>query len=1238
MALSLAALAAGMIALSGEAQAVCTPIVAGEVLSCANATSNPAAFTATDDFSVTLEGDPTAAVITRDDNASGLTINGGDYGGAIDVRSGSSITVGDGSGNRHGLVVTSSAATTEVYKIEINGMIASSDDNGDSLRLDGTDFSTFNIYVGANGVLGNSQTGGDDGLIVLGARNVSLENRGTIAGGSWPGAGWTDGGAEGVLITDVGTPGTRIEGTVVIDNYGTIRGNVHDGIYDKGQGIYASADGAITINNKKDGEISGGSQGVMVNGGSTVDIDNSGHIEGRQGAGVEVYAGTIVTVSNDARISGETDGVSLHDVEEALINNRDGRIRGREGYGVALSSVDGAARVVNWGGSISGRWDGIDAEGIEGEVVIGNGFGGSIIGWRADGIDLDDIDADVAIFNRFGGFVFGQDDGVTISDVWTGDVVVSNSFGGGIAGLRGSGLDIEEIDGSVRIDNAMFGRIAGGSDAIRIADVERRVSIDNRLGGQIESRRGDAVDLEDIDGRVSIDNRYGGRIVGDEKGIEADEIDGRVQIDNRFGGRIKGRDDDGIDLNEIDGDVIIANSYGGRIRGDDNAVSIDDVDGDVTIYNHRGSIHADDGDGIDVSDVDGRVSIQNGLGEIRGDEHAISIEAESAVINSAGLIRGEGSRRDPTISLRTEYGAIINNWRGGVIRGDDNDSDELIVAARGGAVEINNAGDLMGRIDLEDAGNSQEGNRVNNYSDESWTFTGRSEFGDGSNDVFDNTGTTHTTDPDDPSENDVTMFAGLESFINGDTSNDGTLTMQDGYTGDETQVTPTRDATLVFSGVAGHSFLDVDAFLGTAATSASDLLVVNGDVAGQTGVNLADLSSGFGAYNPAGTVVVDVNGDTDVGDFFLVGGPVDKGLFQYDLALNDENEWVLASTPGQRFFELPSLVSATQTMWQNAAGVWLDRTADLRSALSSSCTSSQAGSLKDAPAVCSSNVTPGAWAKVLGTTVSTSENHHASLFDNTYGFKVESHQRGYGIVAGFDFGRETQSAEGPGAWMFGVMAGYLQSSLDFDRSSTSADFDGALVGGYATYVNGGWFLDAKLVVNVGDMDYKAGAMNVAVKDSAHFNSIGGVVDTGYRFSSGATFIEPGATLSYVSTDLDRLSVFDSSVDFGNDDSFRGRLGVRIGTVANYEQYKLEPFVGLSAWYEFAGDNTADVGSGGYVITARNDMGGATAQISGGINLFSLSDDGFSAFLKGDVELGRNDLVGFGGHGGIRYNW
>src|SRR5690606_24862366 len=125
-------------------------------------------------------------------------------------------------------------------------------------------------------------------------------------------------------------------------------------------------------------------------------------------------------------------------------------------------------------------------------------------------------------------------------------------------------------------------------------------------------------------------------------------------------------------------------------------------------------------------------------------------------------IRGEGSRRDPTISLRTEYGAIINNWRGGVIRGDDNDSDELIVAARGGAVEINNAGDLMGRIDLEDAGNSQEGNRVNNYSDESWTFTGRSEFGDGSNDVFDNTGTTHTTDPDDPSENDVTTFAGLE--------------------------------------------------------------------------------------------------------------------------------------------------------------------------------------------------------------------------------------------------------------------------------------------------------------------------------------------------------------------------------------------------------------------------------------------------------------------------------------------
>lgn len=1154
------AIMAGMVVLSGEANAVCTPTVAGEVLSCAGATSNPAAFTATDDFSVTLEGDPTAAVITRDDNSPGLSINAGDHAGDITVESGASITTGFGGGNRHGLVVTSTAATTEkVYTINIDGSVTSSDDNGDSLRLDGTAYSTFNVFVGTDGILGNSQTGGDDGIIVLGGLNFSLENHGTVAGGSWPGAGWTDGGAEGVLITgDSGTPGNRIAGTVSIDNYGTIRGNGPDEDYSNGQAIYASAEGAIIVNNYEDGGISGDSQGVLVNGGSTVDIANSGTIEGRHGAGVEVYAGTTVRVSNDATITGQGDGVYLHDVDDAVVDNDRGEITSE----------------------------------------------------TANGVNVADIADDVWITNRFGSIV----------------------------GNDGEGIAIEDVGGDVTINNMLFGRIRGEWDGIQAAEVEGQVRIFNILGGRITGSGGDGIDLDDIDDDVIIANSFGGRIAGDDDGIAIDDVwRGDVAILNDAG-TIRGRDGNGIDIDDIDGDVAIVNRYGGRIIGENSAISIDDVNGDIAIYNHRGTIYSSDGDGIDISDADGQVTIENGRGSIRGDESAIAIEAQSVVINSRGLIRGEGTDGSPTISVDTESGATINNGRRGLIRGDDRSSDELIVAASGGAVEINNYGDMIGRIDLSSAGDSQSYNVVNNYSDDSWTFTGTSEYGGGLSDEFNNTGTTHTTDPDDASANDSTTLAGLEAFNNGDADNDGVLTMQDGYTGDVTTITPTDGGVLLYSGYEGDGFLDVDGFLGSPATSASDLLVINGDVAGATGVNLADLNSGFGAYDPTGTVVVDVNGETGAGDFFLVGGPVDKGLFQYDLALNPDNEWVLASAPSQHFFELPSLVSATQAMWQNSAGVWLDRTADLRSAFSASCDGGVSGGLKDSPSVCSPSVTPGAWAKVIGTTVSTNQNHQAAIFDNAYDYKIETRQRGYGVVAGFDFGRDVQAANGPAAWMFGLMAGYLKSDLDFDSSSTNAGFEGALVGGYASYISGGWFLDAKIVANIGDMDYSVYAMGTGVKDSANFTSIGGVLDTGYRFNSGATFIEPGATLSYVSTDLDRLSVFDSTVDFGNDDSFRGRLGVRIGSVVNTERYKLEPFIGLSAWYEFLGDNTADVVSGGYVISAENDTGGATAEISGGVNLFSLTDKGLSAFFKGNIELGENDLVGFGGNGGLRYNW
>jgi outer membrane autotransporter protein len=113
------------------------------------------------------------------------------------------------------------------------------------------------------------------------------------------------------------------------------------------------------------------------------------------------------------------------------------------------------------------------------------------------------------------------------------------------------------------------------------------------------------------------------------------------------------------------------------------------------------------------------------------------------------------------------------------------------------------------------------------------------------------------------------------------------------------------------------------------------------------------------------------------------------------------------------------------------------------------------------------------------------------------------------------------------------------------------------------------------MANIGNVDYRG---SFSEKDNAGTTSIGGVLDTGYRIDRGQYFIEPGATPSSTRTSTD-LSVYGTSVNFANGDSLRGRLGVRVGTTVQDERAKYEPFVGVSAWYEFLGDNSANVASG-----------------------------------------------------------
>lgn len=1130
---------------------------------------------------------------------------------------------------------------------------------------DGVHISDAARDVSLNNSFGGRVSGHDDGVHIRDAdESVTINNNfgGRIAG-------WRD---DGIDVSDVRhdvTISNNFGGAIAGRDNGIQVNHVRDDVtvWNAFGGKISGRNGdGINVDHVRDdveisnvaSEITGRDEGVDVSDvRDDLRISNiaGGKISGSSGDGIQasdIDGRTNIVNRFASNVSGDRDGIHVRDADEdiSIENSFRSQIAGRNDDGIDVSNADDDVKIANrFGSNIAGDDNGIQIRDIRDDVTVSNTFGSTITGEHGDGVDIADVRDDVKILNGFGSQISGRDNGISVHDV-RDDVSVTN-VAASIEGQRDNGIDVSDVrgnvdvanvagtihghDAGVRVDDVRGdvalhnwgGEISGRDDGVHIRDVDDDVKINNGFGGTISSSRGDGVDVRDVDDDVELANAFGGTIRGRDNGVQAADVDDDVKIDNHFGGHIVGRHGDGISVSDVGDNVEIDNRAGGTVSGGDNGIKVAGVDGNVSVENDDGSIRGHRGAGVDVK-ANGAVTIDNGSGTIRGRTNAITIDAETAEINSSGLIRGSGWSA-PVIALATDAGATINNNDGGVIQGYRNSPQALAIQAAGGAVTINNAGTIFGRVDLADAGDTNAANIFNNSSNNSWHVTGTSELGNGLADAFNNTGTIFATDTTNLGANDLTVLAGVERFDNGAEGTTGTIDLQDGHTGDVLMLNPTEGGSLTFSGSPGHSLLKVDSYLGTVPGSSSDTLVIDGSVTGATAIQVNNVNAGFGSFNPAGINVVTATGSLPSNSFYLASGPIDTGMFTYDLYRKGPDEWVLASAPNNAFFELPSLTSAAQSIWHGTAGAWLDRTADLRSALEGTC---EIGSLKDPAASCA-RPTSGVWAKVLGSSESRSRDHSFTVLNTTQKTSVGTQLEGGGVIGGYDLIRSVD--DGSGIWMAGVMGGYLRSNLDFDSSPTGAKFEGGAVGGYLTYLSGGWFLDGQVLANIGNVDYSG---NFSEKDHANVTSIGGVLDTGYRMAYGATFIEPGATLSYVSSDIDDLALYGTAVNFSNGDSLRGRIGVRMGTTIVKERAKYEPFIGISGLYEFLGDNKASVSSGGYDLQTTDNLTGALGEVSGGINVFSLAGDGLSAFVKGGAQFGKDDYVGYGGTLGVRVDW
>jgi hypothetical protein len=536
----------------------------------------------------------------------------------------------------------------------------------------------------------------------------------------------------------------------------------------------------------------------------------------------------------------------------------------------------------------------------------------------------------------------------------------------------------------------------------------------------------------------------------------------------------------------------------------------------------------------------------------------------------------------------------------------------------GASTTVTNRGSgvITGFIDLSD-----EDDVFDNQSGAAFEARMTSDFGAG-DDRFANQGTVHAIAIDGVQPS----FVNLEEF-----ENDGLISTVNGSVGD---VFTLSGPGLQFV-ARGDSKLALDAFLGPPGSTA-DNLVINGNVFGQTALLINNTNPGGGAVNKQGIPVVFVNAPVVDAKSFYLTKPVDAGAFDYDLFFvpTGSGFFELRSFPGGGAHHLPHLVTAVQDIFHIGTETWFDRTADLRVLLNGGEPSG--GSVGEDGARLRPSFTPAIWFKGSGSWLEQNDKATVSAYDRTYRYNLGRELDVWNLEGGIDFGRKNVLAEGD-ALVLGLLGGAIVASLDYDELARQFDITGGEAGVYATYLNGGLFVDnlfktALLELDPGGTPGYSGPIDAVAS--------GIRTDAGYRFGGfrRGPFVEPLATIAVVWSDLDNLTVSGNQVRFDEGTNVRGRLGLRVGTSGEvWRGIRMEPFVIGSLWSTLSGDNRATLTSLGTTfpdyVDEPDDLWGVA---SAGVNFFNPTAR-TSLFAKLDVTFGE-ETTGASAKAGARINW
>ncbi len=683
-----------------------------------------------------------------------------------------------------------------------------------------------------------------------------------------------------------------------------------------------------------------------------------------------------------------------------------------------------------------------------------------------------------------------------------------------------------------------------------------------------------------------------------------------------------------INRGNIEVDGVTANGIDADSDGNRSPVSVTNS-GDITVNAKNRGLGIFAVTGIGGGD-NSPITINNS-GDIEvnsTDENAAGISAYAFGLNSpikiinSGSLYAKGGGLDTGIAAYSYY----NNRTTIINTGDISSRSHSAIYVNGaGTANIYNAGKITGYVDL-----TEQSDLFVNQAGGVFETKMTSLFG-GGNDLFINQSGGTVQAATDGTVSEASAFEGLETF-----RNQGLISLVDNKPGDSFTISNTPGGTDLDFVASGGSTLAVDAFLGGPGSRA-DTLTIEGDVSGVTTVQVVNTNYGPGVFNPSGILVVTATGATPNPDAFQLDQPIDTGFFNYDLFFTPTGSgfWELRSFAGPGAFLLPQLVTAAQDIWHQSASTWFDRTADLRVLMTGgpAPTAYDPGG-KSLGGAAPYSLTPAVWARGSGSWLNRDDTERTTAYGRNYSFDLDRELQTIDFQVGVDMGKRDALTQGD-ALVFGLLGGFVHGDLDYDALARNFNFDGGQVGAYATYLNGGLFVDTLLNVHL----YSLETSTLGFPDSLDANTVGLRTDTGYRFGSfsGGPFIEPLATLEVTWADVDGFSLGGNTVSFDDDANVRGRLGLRAGTTMNaWEGTLMEPFVTGSLWGNLTDDNQATLVSTGRTFRFEDQLEDVWGEFSAGVNFFNFSQT-TAVFAKVDVTFG-DDVSGVGGKAGMRVNW